>query len=634
MDRVQSSRTDAGRQVESERILATESRLGAASQDTDALHAGPGRRLLDAGMQLLLFRPGAQARLVPLAVQRVQLELLLEKTGPLRILSPLPFATPLALLFHMRWPSWMTIVWVLAFYAASIGCYLRRRKLERHRPVPDGEIAPVFRGRVVDILLLGTMWGLGPWMLDPHGDTAYLVLTSIFIIGAVSLGSAIVSTHRQIIAAFTIPAASGMITACAWFGGPIGWLLAFCLTLYLLMTLTWTYQQADLLEDSLVVRFEKEALAQQLENASREKTRFLASASHDLRQPLHAISLFTATLERASLVGPHAETVTQLARAVQVLNHSLETMLDVSRLDGGAVQPRISALHVHALFLSMHNTFAGRAQEKGLQLRLRAPGSLVVLSDALLLERLLGNLVDNAIKYTRTGGVLVAARTGAAAGRPGQVRFDVIDTGIGIPAEQHELVFEEFYQLGNPQRDRTVGLGIGLSIVRRLSDLLAHPIALKSRPRRGTCFHVWVPQGSAPGTPREDARTRPGQPPPAPATLPRHILVVDDEADSRRAMATLLAAYGCEVSTARDLEQAEALLRQASFEAVIADYRLPGERSGLDFLEAVRRAAPHLRTLLVTGETAPQRIASIKASGIRCLYKPVRAQHLLEALAS
>ncbi|RYY91935.1 MAG: response regulator, partial [Comamonadaceae bacterium] len=558
------------------------------------------------------------------------LDLLLQKTGAVRLLSPIPFAAPLAWLFFARWGAPAALAWACLFAVASVACYLRRRRLEARRPITGDDIAPVLRGRTRDILLLGAFWGLGPWMLDPHGELAYLLLTSIFVVAAIALGAMIVATHRQTIAAFAVPAGLGMITACAWFGGVVGWVLAACTAGFLAMALDWISQQADLLEQSLVVRFEKEDLARRLEDAGREKTRFFASASHDLRQPLHAISLFTSALEHAVLAPPEAQKVAQLSRSVHALGHSLDAMLDVSRLDAGAVQPVVAAAGVHALFTSLQNTFAGRAEAKGLQLRFRAPGELAVRSDTLLLERLLANLVDNALKYTQAGGVLVAARDGAVSGRAGWVRFDVVDTGIGIAPEHQQAVFDEFYQLGNPQRDRRFGLGIGLSIVRRLSGLLGHPVALRSRPGRGSRFQAWVPQAEAKAVLAVDALQRAALP--EAHRLPRHVLVVDDEAASREATAALLASHGCRVSAAGDLAHAARLVESQGVDAVVADYRLPGESSGLDFLLALRAAAPRLRLLLVTGETAPQRIATIQASGMPCLFKPVQAALLLQAL--
>lgn len=586
----------------------------------------------------------------PLAVQRIQLELLLQKTGPVRILSPIPFATPLAILFHLNAPAGYPLVWLGLFYIVVFSSYLQRRKLEAHGPMRDDELASILRGRVRDIFLLGAMWGAAPWLLSAHQSVEDLILVSVFIMGAISLGAAIVSTHHQTIAAFSMPAAAGLVTNCMWHGGPVGWVLAVCMTLYLVMTLKWTFQQADLLEQSLTVRFEKEDLARRLaqqvelvENADREKSRFLASASHDLRQPLHAISLFTSVLERSRFDAQSEQTIARLGHSVRMLNQSLDTMLDISRLDAGAVQATMQPVPVHELFVSLNHTFSGSAEARGLQIRFRAPGDLVVMSDMQLLTRLLGNLIDNAIKYTHSGGVLVAARSGPPTADAGWVCFDVVDTGIGIAGEHQQRVFDEFYQLANPQRDRALGLGIGLSIVKRLSSLLEHPIALTSTPHKGTRFRVWVQQQASVPAP---ARAMPMDAGMAQAaavavtaaasadhTLPRHVLVIDDEPASREAMALLLSACGCTAYPASDLAQAQQLLKQHPIEAVITDFRLPGERNGLDYLLDLRSTAPHLRTLLVTGETAPQRITHIRASGVPFLHKPVRAEQLLDALA-
>ena len=565
--------------------------------------------------------PGA----LPLAVQRTQLELLLRKTGSFRLLSPIPFATVLAWAFYARWASLLALAWLGTFIMVSIATHLRRRAMERRGAIPDAEVPLALRRQERDVILLGSMWGLAPWMLDPHGDLAYLLLTVVFVVATIALGSMLAATHRQ-----TIAAAVGLMTACAWFGGAIGWMLAGGTALFLLMVLDWIRQQAQLMQQSLVVRFEKEDLAARLEAADREKTRFFAAASHDLRQPLHAVSLFTAALERTRLDAEGERILGHLAHSVDALSQSLDAMLDVSRLDAGSVQPRVTRVGVHGLLRSLLNNFAGRAEEKGLQLRVRAPGGIAVHSDALLLERLLGNLVDNAIKYTQSGGVVVAARVGAAAGRPGHVRFDIVDTGIGIPSEHRQRVFEEFFQVGNPQRDRRAGLGLGLSIVRRLSELLGHPVSLAARRTGGTRFQVWVPLADA-GASVGDAARGPVAALPE-LQLPERVLVIDDEADSREALATLLASHGCMVRTAADLEEADALLQAKLPDAVVADYRLPGERSGLDFLVALRARSPRVQSLLVTGETAPERIAEIEASGLPCLIKPVRARDLLQAL--
>lgn len=571
------------------------------------------------------------------AVRRTQLDLLLQKFSLAASVAAVLFAMALWVLFYLLAPSPHILLWALIVHAVQALRYVHTRRLLARGAVPDAELGPELRRQTRILWLLGCAWGLAPWLLMTHSDTASMALMTVFIIGMVSSAAAVLSSHRQTVAAFVVPAMTGLVLALAWSGGVIGWTMAVALAQYTSTLLKWTAQQVDLLVDSLQVRFEKEALARRLaeqvervEAGSREKTRFLASASHDLRQPLHAVSLFTAVLEHALQGGPQAEMVARLGHSVRMLGASLDGMLDVSRLDAGAVQPRIETLAVHPLFLSLQNTYGGRAQEKGLRLRIRAPGDLHVASDALLLERLLGNLLDNAIKYTEHGGVLVAARLLHDGQGGDAVRFEIVDTGIGIAPDQQQQVFEEFYQVGNPQRDRAHGLGLGLSIVRRLSALLDHPVTLRSRPGRGTRFTVQVravpPVAQASVAPLAPPGRRP---------LPAHILVLDDEVDSATATAAWLTAQGCRVSVATTVAAAGQLLADhADIGAVVADYRLPGSESGADFLRGVRRATPAMRCLLVTGETAPERIVAIRQSGLPCLFKPVQPERLVEALTA
>jgi signal transduction histidine kinase len=569
-------------------------------------------------------------------VRRAQLELLLQKFSLAASIAAALYAMALWVLFYALGPSPRVLVWAVLVHGVQALRYTHTRRLLARGPVPDAELGPELHRQTRLLWMLGSAWAMAPWLLMRHGDTASMALMAVFIVGMVSSAAAVLSSHRQTVAAFVVPAMAGLVLALAWSGGLIGWIMALALAQYSSTLIKWTAQQADLLVDSLQVRFDREDLARRLaeqvervEAGSREKTRFLASASHDLRQPLHAVSLFTAVLEHGLAQGPQRETVARLAHSVRMLGASLDGMLDVSRLDAGAVQPRIETLGVHALFVSLQNTYGMRAQDKGLRLRIRAPGDLHVASDQLLLERLLGNLLDNAIKYTEQGGVLVAARPARLADGGQAVRFEIVDTGIGIAPAQQTQVFEEFYQVGNPQRDRAQGLGLGLSIVQRLSALLQHPVQLRSRPGRGTRFGVVVravPPVAVSAL--QPARAL------ASSRLPEHVLVLDDEADSAMAMAAWLTMQGCQVRVAADLPTARQVLRQhPQISTVVADFRLPGSESGLDFLLDVRRSLPAMRCLLVTGETAPERIAAIRASGLPCLFKPVQPERLVEALS-
>ena len=306
--------------------------------------------------------------------------------------------------------------------------------------------------------------------------------------------------------------------------------------------------------------------------------------------------------------------------AVTLLGSSLDGMLDISRLDAGVVAPVLQDTPLNPLLQALHPLVAALADEKGLQLRLRA-SPLWVRTDPALLQRLLGNLLDNALKYTHHGGVLLRARSHGA-----QVWIDVIDTDIGIAPEQQEHIFEEFYQINNPGRDRSqgLGLGLGLSIVRRLSALLQYPVQLHSR--HGSRFRVVLPQVPPPRsepTPRVLPIAR---------ALPQRVLLVDDEADIGEAMAALLASHGVALQVAHDEAQAQAALALQPVQVLVCDYRLADGVDGLA-VGLRQRFGPQLPLLMVTGETAPERLQRVHDSGLPVLFKPVSAEVLLQALA-
>lgn len=443
---------------------------------------------------------------------------------------------------------------------------------------------------------------------------------------------------------YGIPMMSGLVVALAWCGGMLNWFLAAFCAANLVLTLREGVKQNRRLTASLILQFENEALAAQLreqvaatERASAEKTRFLAAASHDLRQPMHAIALFGAALGNTLQQRPEIRSVERMMRAVDALGASLDTMLDISRLDAGVVQSAPRALELDALLIPLHHTFSAHAERKHLQLRVRASG-LWVHSDPQLLYRMLSNLIDNALKYTSSGGVTVIARM-----RGDDAWIEVRDTGIGIAPEQLDRVFEEFYQVDNLGRDRSRGLGIGLSIVKRLSRLLGHRIEVRSLPGRGTRFRVVVPMARAseasPGAFRLRDLEVPVRPRLEAPGLRGRILLIDDEEEIREAMTELMSAYGIDVAAVAGEAEAQALLTHPDAHArpitlLMCDYRLSngvdGLEVGLRLRERYRLDAP---MLLITGETAPDRLQRVRASGVPVLFKPVSAATLMHAMA-
>jgi signal transduction histidine kinase/CheY-like chemotaxis protein len=373
-----------------------------------------------------------------------------------------------------------------------------------------------------------------------------------------------------------------------------------------------------LLHESHALRFEREALLAQAQAARDAQTRFLAAASHDLRQPVHALGLLAAQAE-AELHGRRASaTAAQLQAMAQALDSLVEALLDVSRLDSGALVPRVQPLALAAVFDRLAPEFAVLADSRALQWRLR-PTRLWVCSDEMQLERMLRNLLSNALNFTAEGGVLLAAQR-----RGEHVRISVWDTGPGIAPEHQSRVFGEFVQLQNPGRDRRRGHGLGLAIVERLSRVLQHPVALRSRVGRGTCFSVTVPlapaQQVSAGILHELALPLQG----------RRVALVEDDEAVRAATLALLSAWGCKVWA--DAAVAPLLLRlQAEGvvpERVVSDWRLH-DGDGLTAIAALRSYAGHaLPALLISGETLPLAPQLLLAQGITAARKPLPAPAL------
>ena len=412
-------------------------------------------------------------------------------------------------------------------------------------------------------------------------------------------------------------------------GGNAAWILAVCtvVTLFLadrvrrLVGRAWRVRRDN---DLLVAKLRQQVAL--VEAADDEKTRFLGAASHDLRQPMHALGLFAAALEKELRGDSHHAKVISLTRAIDALESSFGAMLDVSKLDAGLLRPNVQTFPIRDVFRRLHMQCSAQADENGLSLRFK-PGGKLVTSDPQLLERLLANLIQNAIRYTNEGGVVVVART-----RRTRTSIEVWDTGEGIAADQLPLIFNEFYQVHNPGRDRSKGLGMGLSIVKRLVLLLGYELEVDSTPGHGTVFRLLL----AP-TQLEEMRTMvlgADTIPLAPEEN-RTVLVIDDEASVRAAMNELLQGWGCTVLLAATIDEARvAMLRHNGLiDIVLSDLRLAGGEDGLQAIEELRRVygAP-LPAIVVTGDTSPAEVKRAYAGGHPVLFKPVRARDLFTAL--
>ena len=358
------------------------------------------------------------------------------------------------------------------------------------------------------------------------------------------------------------------------------------------------------------------------ERAGRAKSRFLAAASHDLRQPLQAISMFVGVLSRRIEEPQSRDIIDSVRASLQATNELLDALLDISRLDAGVIVPQAQSFAVQDLLEQLEVSYAGLVKEKGLKLRMPAC-SAVVRTDPLILGQILRNLVANAVRYTERGRILVGCRR-----RNGNLSIEVWDTGIGISEDHLDIIFEEFSQIGNPERDRTRGLGLGLAIVKRQAQLLGIPISTRSVLGRGSVFRVQVPLATA----EPDDIGLPA-PPSAGSLDGLLIMAIDDEPMQLEAIRSFLKALRCTVITASNAKEAEAKLAVAGrpADAIIADYRLRGEETGVMAIKRVRQAtADSTPGILLTGDTEPARLREAESSGFCLLHKPINPDELVQ----
>ncbi|MBT0568769.1 response regulator [Curvibacter sp. CHRR-16] len=361
---------------------------------------------------------------------------------------------------------------------------------------------------------------------------------------------------------------------------------------------------------------------EEAELATLAKSRFLAAASHDLRQPTHALGMFVARLGQLSLTDEARHVVRNLEASLSAMQDLLDGLLDLSRLEAGAVQAHAKPVPLQLIFDDVRKSYENVAQAKGLRLRV-VSNSHWVQTDPVLLKQIVMNLVSNAIRYTDTGSVLLGARRLV---KDNALRLDVLDTGIGIAPEHQERIFQEFFQIGNQARDRNLGLGLGLSIVQRTARLLGHALAVQSNLGQGTRFSIVLPLAEPVAA--------------SMATLPvgmaetdvagMRVWLIEDDDLVRQSVADLLQSWGCEVYACSGGHAALAQLNQwPSPDVIVSDYRLADGMDGIETIVAVRE---HLGTLtpacLISGDTDADLLARVKEGGLTLLHKPVRPAKL------
>lgn len=532
--------------------------------------------------------------------------------------------------------------WVLL---AALLFGLRLAHFVRYRRQPDAGADTIARWRKswrVLVFAQGALWPLAVWLFWGLGSP-YHMLLPIIIVNAYTMGSVqLLALHPRMFMAFIVLVWLPVIVRVATdTSQPWHWQFALVLLLVFGANAVLGRTYRDALARAIELKRQTENLAEQLkrekaaadaarrvaETASRAKTQFFAAASHDLRQPLHAMGLFAEALRERTRNDPEViSLVTSINESVDALEGLFAELLDLTRIDTGGVEVSPAPIRVRDLFARLKLHFEPVAFEKGLDLSFHG-AQRVLHSDPLLVERIVRNLLSNAIRYTEDGGVLVACRP--KPGDAGRCLLQVWDTGVGIDAANLPHVFDEFYQV---QRDAPLaagqkkGLGLGLAIVKRLADLLEAPLSVRSVPRRGTVFTLELPVGREPRTI--------GPPPGSGAASlgialnGRRILIVEDEPAVREGLTVLLASWGALVEALPDVEALEAWCadsQRAKPDLVIVDYRLPGGRTGIEAITAVRARWPGaaLPAIVATGSSMGGHEQEAAQHDFHLLIKPV-----------
>lgn len=368
----------------------------------------------------------------------------------------------------------------------------------------------------------------------------------------------------------------------------------------------------------------------QAEAADQAKSRFLAAASHDLRQPAHALGMFVARLTQLPHDPQTKELVAGVDASVRALQEMLDAFFDYSRLEAPSMEVRQSAFPVNPLFDQLRTSFADMATDKGLRLCIR-PSNLWLHSDPVLLHRVLLNLLSNAVQNTPQGSILVICRPPHGSR---SARIEVLDSGIGMAPEHHEKIFEEFFQIGNHERDRTKGQGLGLSLVARACGLLKHPLRLRSALGCGTRFTLDVPAAPIPTRPADLPVQAAVDMSVTSAFGGLRVLLIEDDALGSLALKAVLTSWGCEVATAHDAPTACALLPSLPPpEFILSDYRLPGPHNGIEAIRRLRDIAGFdVAACVISGDTDVAVRQQVQQAGLVLLQKPVRPAKLRSVL--
>lgn len=565
--------------------------------------------------------------------------------GKLAVLSKQNFTSILAgnimapvgvslVLYFSDYPINTLMIWLGFSLLLGIARLLHHREFihfqEYGKPMKQWEFEQILLA-----MLSGLSWSAAAILFVTVDNTTISVFVTVSVLALISGATSAYSSHPRIFSAFSLslwlPAALYYIIQ----NNSFYYQLTFLGSLFLSWNIATVLSQSRSITETIKLQSENTKLLYELkyqrliaEEANKAKSRFLAAASHDLRQPLHAMGLFADGLNHR-IANPEAMRVLGLLKgSMETLRNLFDSLLDISRLDAGVIKVDAQTFSLNQMLERLNIEYEALTKAKSLKFRSRLIPSWIH-SDPTLVEQMLRNLIANAIKYTESGGILVAIRP-----KSNKIRIEVWDTGIGIAKENQKQIFDEFNQVNNPERDRSQGIGLGLSILKRTAGLLGTEIGMSSKLGSGSKFHIDFFPTDAPSFIDDHFTNSQIVEKDLDLDLTGvSVLVVDDEADIRAALELRLQDWGCNVATAYSIKSACNLLNDFTPDILLTDYRLSANETGDMVIKEVHKTIGYeIPSIIVTGTTMAEYIQNIEQLNVSVLYKPLEPKALQEKM--
>jgi len=473
----------------------------------------------------------------------------------------------------------------------------------------------------------------------PSYSLSERVIQTLFLLGMISGSVATTCGYSKFFFSLNIPivfslSSFWLFTNFDGVGFGLRASIALMILLYFRVQMSLAKNAQSFLEQTIEMNFKERELNDELSktlrqavDASKSKTRFLASASHDLRQPIHTLQLLSAALSMQPLDKKSNKIADQMDSAIGNMASQMDGLLDISKLDAGIIEKNESVFDLIPFLERISDEFTIEAEKKNIHFKNTLNLKVALTkTDSEQLERIVRNLFSNAVKYTQQGEILLSLKDYECSWQ-----LKIKDTGIGIAEEEKERVFEEFYQVANPERDRKQGLGLGLAIVHRLTELLSIPIAVESTLNKGTTVTIKLPYEKFDDIPISTVTQNENSQQPLVGVK---VLCLDDEVAVRDALLELFEGFGCEIQLCKDIHEVRETLKHFKPDIMLADFRLVGGNTGIEAIEAARKVIPNLPALLISGDTAPERLKQADEAGIKLFHKPVKPFLLEKEIAN